>query len=349
MPKEVCVVGAGVAGLSTALALCQAGHRVQVIAGRMPHATASTVAAAYWAPYWVGHYPRRWATETLTFLQGLAAEQIGGTRLTRFEEWLTEAGAAELRQQLETAYWWRDLPGINFAWHTDVPPRSMTTSDGQVCTFTQRVVFETPVARMPDYLAWLHYRLESEHGVRLTQRWFDSVDQIFDQVGDDVTVVNCTGWAAKVLIRDDPETANMRLLAGHVARVSGVNRDTAVSLHRGEFAARPLYLVPRAGSQADMICGGTAIEVTETPDPRQEVTFGKPEICEEVWQRCLAFDPGLTKCTGKEYLVALRPTRSSVRVEQDPRRANLFHNYGHGGAGLTLSWGSAMAVCQALC
>jgi len=44
----------------------------------------------------------------------------------------------------------------------------------------------------------------------------------------------------------------------------------------------------------------------------------------------------------------LRPVRSTVRVEAErisPDRL-LVHNYGHGGAGITLSWGCATEVVR---
>lgn len=46
----------------------------------------------------------------------------------------------------------------------------------------------------------------------------------------------------------------------------------------------------------------------------------------------------------------LRPVRSAVRLEVErpaPQRL-LIHNYGHGGAGITLSWGCATEVVALL-
>ena len=48
---RVIVVGAGVVGLSCAVRLLEAGHRVDVLARDLPLETTSSVAAALWYPY----------------------------------------------------------------------------------------------------------------------------------------------------------------------------------------------------------------------------------------------------------------------------------------------------------
>jgi len=44
----------------------------------------------------------------------------------------------------------------------------------------------------------------------------------------------------------------------------------------------------------------------------------------------------------------LGPKRSSVRFEFDLKFSNIFHNYGHGGAGFTVAWGCAMELAEVL-
>jgi D-amino-acid oxidase len=48
--------------------------------------------------------------------------------------------------------------------------------------------------------------------------------------------------------------------------------------------------------------------------------------------------------------VGLRPCRPAVRLEAQPLPGGrvLWHNYGHGGAGVTLSWGCARELTAAL-
>ena len=57
------------------------------------------------------------------------------------------------------------------------------------------------------------------------------------------------------------------------------------------------------------------------------------------------------ECTGSsseadpllEHRVGARPTRATIRVEEEVGEDGtvVVHNYGHGGAGVTLSWGCA--------
>ena len=43
----------------------------------------------------------------------------------------------------------------------------------------------------------------------------------------------------------------------------------------------------------------------------------------------------------------LRPVRSKVRLEKEAFGTKwILHNYGHGGAGFTLSWGCAMEISK---
>ena len=47
----IVVVGCGVAGLSCAVRLAEAGHAVEIWAASLPPRTTSNVAAAFWYPY----------------------------------------------------------------------------------------------------------------------------------------------------------------------------------------------------------------------------------------------------------------------------------------------------------
>jgi D-amino-acid oxidase len=63
-------------------------------------------------------------------------------------------------------------------------------------------------------------------------------------------------------------------------------------------------------------------------------------------ERCAALVPAVAAAPVLEHVVGLRPTRPAVRVEAGvlPSGRPVVHDYGHGGAGVTLSYGCAEDV-----
>jgi D-amino-acid oxidase len=60
--------------------------------------------------------------------------------------------------------------------------------------------------------------------------------------------------------------------------------------------------------------------------------------------RCVEIEPRLAGPPILEHYVGIRPARDPVRVERvslDGCGAQVLHNYGHGNAGLSISWGCA--------
>lgn len=264
-------------------------------------------------------------------------------KLVEFREWLDEAGADELAAVIDDVYWWRGLPGIDYAWNKLDHPVIFNVPDRGVFQFTSEVKFTSVVVRMPDYLVYLNERAQQSGRFNIVSSWVDDLEGLLP-VYD--FVINCSGWGAKRLVANDPETSRMKLLAGHVVRVEASGLPFAISLHRGVFKNRPLYIVPRTGSIDDAICGGTAIEISEELDPRIPFNRNSIEECDEIYQWCCAFSPSIANGKRRENLVGLRPMRSSLRIEKDADHRNLFHCYGHGGSGLTLSWGSADRIVE---
>ena len=344
--QRVAVVGGGVIGLTIAVELSELGVSVDLFSPQPIEQTTSATAAAYWAPYWVGDYPESWAGQTLEVLQRLAQNGIQGVNRVPFEEWLTEEGFEELQQEMSdgqpgAAYWWRHLPGINFRIEPFKMAKRLTVPPHGEVVFTRRIRFDTVVARMSDYLKYLHDRACNGGRTRVLTRWVDDLHVLSNEYD---VIFNCTGWGAKALCPHDPLTEQMRLLAGMVCRVDNDSISTALLAYRSPFRETPLYIVPRAGSRSDVICGGTAIELQEMPDPKQPVGSPMPSEWGHIMDRCRLVAPSLLEADAQANLCGLRPVRASVRVESDPDHSSLIHCYGHGGAGLTLSWGSARAA-----
>src|SRR5215831_3312120 len=77
---DAVVVGAGVAGLTTAISLAEAGLRTRVVADAPPAATTSVAAGAIWGPVRCGPAARcyDWARTGLDVLTSLAGEPAAG-------------------------------------------------------------------------------------------------------------------------------------------------------------------------------------------------------------------------------------------------------------------------------
>jgi D-amino-acid oxidase len=308
--RRAVVIGAGVSGLTSALRLAEAGWRVRVWTADAPRRTISAVAAAIWYPYRVGPAGRvrSWGAASYREFLRLRGEDGAGVRLLPGLELL--GPGADLRQFPD---WAADIPDFSVATPSQLPPGRVGWS------------FSVPVIDTSVYLAWLEVRLAAR-GVRLEPR---RVAALEEGLAAAELVVNCTGLASRELVPD----AALRPVRGQVVRVEnpGLTRFWLDEHHPEGL----LYIVPRSG---DCILGGTAEEDEEdcTPDP---------DTAQGIVRRCAELEPALAGCRIFEHRVGLRPGRPTVRLEAEDRGGGrIIHNYGHGGAGVTLSWGCADAV-----
>jgi D-amino-acid oxidase len=340
---RIAIIGGGVIGLTVANVLGEAGHAVTIYSPQPICELTSNVAAAYWGPAWIGEYDHQLAIETLAKFQDLTnrGEVIGLSEIP-FEVWVTEEGSASLDCELNEKFWWRNLAGINFKRESNVEPWSLRMND-QVVRFVERLRFRTIVACMPDYLNWLHERAIAKCHAQIETTWIDDLNEL---ANDFDCVINCTGWGAKSLIKDDVETQQMKLLAGHVVIVDGPQIQQGMLFYGEPFRASPVYFVPRSGSTCDVLCGGTAIEVDEELDPRVAIRFQLSEQTDKLLQRAKLIRNDLSNAREFDRGVGIRPVRKSVRIEYDTNSSKIIHCYGHGGSGMTLSWGSAYRVAE---
>ena len=141
-----------------------------------------------------------------------------------------------------------------------------------------------------------------------------------------MTVVNCSGLAARALVGDDSVTP----VRGQVVLLEqvGLEEWTLASKNESELT----YVVPR---EKVVVVGGTAQEGAYEPRP-------DPAVAQQILARARAVVPELARATVVGHRVGLRPARPTVRLEAEQvDDGTVVHCYGHGGAGVTLSWGCA--------
>lgn len=229
---RVIVVGAGVVGLTSAVRLLEAGHRVDVVARELPLETTSAVAAALWYPYLALPQERvtAWAGRSYEVFRDLAEVPGSGVRMMT---------GTELLRDPQPDPWWRSaVPELDR--ETSLPPGY---ADGWT--------FESPVVDMPVHLRWLVGRVEELDGT-LTRMNLSALPD-----DEDVLVVNATGLGARHFASDDSVTP----VRGQVVVVEQVGLDRWVLDGSGLT-----YVVPRA---REIILGGTEVagEWSRTPDP----------------------------------------------------------------------------------
>lgn len=307
---RVIVVGAGVVGLSCAVRLAEAGYETAVLARDLPLETTSAVAAAIWYPY-----------------RALPQERVLAWARTTYDELCRVASSApdagvDVRPGLELLRepagdpWWR--PAVAELEHVAAVPTG----------YRHGWRFAAPVIDMPTYLPWLVDRLESLGG-SLTRAWLPALP-------DAPVVVNCSGLAARRLAAD----GSVSPVRGQVVRLTRPDGLDEWLLDQSD-ASRLVYVVPR---RHEVIVGGTAEEGDYDTAPRAQTA-------REILDRARAVVPALRGATVLGHRVGLRPARPAVRLETERYDAERYdgsravvHCYGHGGAGVTLSWGCADEV-----
>jgi D-amino-acid oxidase len=183
---------------------------------------------------------------------------------------------------------------------------------------------------MPVHLPWLLARV-ADLGGHVEPRTVGSLAELADEPQVDA-VVNCSGLAARELV-PDPDVHPVR---GRIVRVR--NPGLTLSVRDEQHPGGRAYVHPRTD---DCILGGT-LEAGEWD------TAVDPAAGAAIVERCCDLVPALRGATVLEQVVGLRPGRPTVRLGVDERDPRIVHNYGHGGAGITLSWGCAQEVRQLL-
>jgi D-amino-acid oxidase len=176
-----------------------------------------------------------------------------------------------------------------------------------------------PVVDMPAYLEYLQRRAGAA-GVAIEPGRVASLDAL-----DAPLVVNCTGIGARELV-PDPGVVPVR---GQIVIVE----NPGITEFFVEESDPPTYFFPQGDT---VVLGGTAQIGDDDTEP-------DPDVAKAIVERCARVDPRLGEARIVGHRVGLRPTRPTVRLERDGR---VIHNYGHGGAGVTLSWGCAREVTR---
>jgi len=312
---QVCVVGAGVVGLTTALKTLQQVQGVQVtlISEKFSPDLTSNVAAGIFL--WGPKSPDAatdlaWAQSSWDWFQDLKSLgrpwETGVSKLPvyLFSSHRQDQVERKIMEKLGTVY--RDCTEAEL---------SLAQPAGK---FKFGKYIHTVQIDTKPYLAYLLKQFLSAGG-RVVEGKVDSLDSLAEEY---TVVVNCAGLGARWLCQDKAVLP----LRGQVLRLSAPWIKTALY-------ADDVYVIP---GQKWVTVGGTR----QYNDWMTEVS---PHDSARIWSRAIEAFPNLAGAEVQEEVVGLRPHRYMPRVELEHLVGGgaVVHNYGHCGYGVLASPGTS--------
>jgi D-amino-acid oxidase len=254
---------------------------------------------------------------------------VGLAVLSELAELSELAGAADAGVRLVSGREVSEDPGERPEWADLVPGLRMCSAGELGPGFASGWHYTAPVITMPVYLDYLLARYAAAGGT-VCVREVASLSSL-----DAPVVVNCTGVGARALV-PDPLVVPVR---GQVVvvRNPGIEEFFVDHTMRGTHY---VYAFPHGDT---VLLGGTAEEGAWDLAPR-------PDVAARILRDCSARFPALRGAEIVAHRVGLRPVRPAVRLEPEDLGGGrvLWHNYGHGGAGVSLSWGCAREITSAV-
>jgi D-amino-acid oxidase len=368
---EICVIGGGISGLTTAIVLRLLGYRIQVAARDLIDRPVRS--GASWPPTFASLYPAASIIPRSVIIADLAWHLRTSMRFYAVLQFAATAGVRRQRHfelfeaPVDVPEYAAYLPAFAL-----VPPGPRQPPDGPRRRGARSVwgwTFECFFAEMPVYAQWLQQTLHALGGLVVPCGQLDRRDLM---AIDAPVLVNCTGYGSAALFDDEP---NLALTKGVLVHVQ-VDRSHPAGARPAPFSYnytpdRSIYATPSNGA-ADVywyprvdgwVLGGTRLIgrldrsgrwLGEEPAGRtveiDGVAVPEPivELNRELIQSATGVDIGPWPRSATIGYRCMRTADSGgVRLEGDAMGAKLIvHNYGHGGAGVALAWSCAVRVAQ---
>lgn len=309
----VIIAGCGVSGLTCGLRLLQDGYDVRIVADKMPPNITSNIAAAYWYPYKVSPKEKvlEWAGFSYSKFLELSGIEGTGVRFTQLIKFFDH--------KIEDPFW----SGVVRNFRREI-------TDIGIHEYIDGFTADIPVIETPVYMQYLIDEFRDLGGT--VEKLDCKLENLGELAHEERLIVNCTGLGSRELC-DDLRSYPIR---GQIVRTTNPGLKKILSDEEGPLGLS--YIVPRS---KDCVLGGTSEENDWNLSIDQKTA-------DEIVRKCTTMEPELKKARVIEHLVGLRPGRDEVCLEAEEISPDctVIHNYGHGGAGFTLSWGCAEDVVK---
>jgi D-amino-acid oxidase len=349
--SKVLVIGAGVVGLTAALQARAAGYEVVVSADRFAPDITSVVAGALWEwpPAVCGHHrdekslsrSKAWCMVSYRQFERLAENKHTGVYMRPAVFYFRQpidSNPIEYRKMCELRH---HVDGFRHD-----PALALEHGVNPAAGVCDAYSYLAPMVDTDTYMEWLLDEVKNAgcEIVRahvdgdLTEREHDILDTF-----EVDAIVNCTGLGSLELAGEDMYPLRGALIYAHN---DGRSTPVLTSAHCMAFdhtigGQNMVFIVPRGANR--LVLGG----LVEPGQWDTDLSLDTYPPLREMLARCQEFMPALIDVALFEkqtVRVGLRPARhGGVRLERQPG-TRIVHNTGHGGSGVTLSWGCAEEV-----
>ena len=352
---NILVIGAGVSGLTTAICLREVGFRVVIVADRFAPDLTSIVAGALWEwpPAVCGSHGAPRSLER--------SKNWCMTTYNKFKKIHAEFGSEETGLYLKDAYFYfKDVLE-----NRPTELRKMNELKDKVDGFERglQIVKETidlsfkggikdaykhmaPTTNTDVYMKWLLQQVKDIGCEIIQEKITVNVVQNEQELlrrFNAKAIVNCAGLGS-IATTGDTSMYPLRGALVRVKNLGGVVTDAHCISHEESSLNEQdiVYIVPRGDDL--VVLGGLTQQDQWDTDLSLEVP-----IIRQMYDGCLEFLQELRELPLDEkepVRTGLRPlTEENVCVER-VLNTHVFYNYGHGGSGVTLSWGCSQEIVQ---
>jgi D-amino-acid oxidase len=350
---DVLIIGAGVTGLTSALVLGRQGYRVTVVADRFaPHVTSIVAGALWeWPPAVCGYHhdqtsltrSKKWCAISYDLFAGLSRNPNTGVFMRRATFYFKRPVEDSPQHLVKMNELKEKVDGF-------IHDRAQITRNGinPAIGLADAYSHLAPMVDTDVYLRWLLDQARRAGCQIVRQRipgTLQEQERLLRKQFHVDAIVNCAGLGAKELANDamyplrgalirvrNDGRALPRLTAAHCVAYSEANQENGF-----------IFVVPRGRDM--LVLGGLA----EPNEWNLDIGLDSYEPVRKMYNRCVEFMPMLRNAKidqAEPVRVGLRPMRrDNVRLGQEPGTC-IIHNYGHGGSGVTLSWGCALEVAE---
>ncbi|CAI4226129.1 unnamed protein product [Auanema sp. JU1783] len=320
---RIALVGEGVIGLSTALAIqkLSPSARLTIYSADPFESTCSYGPAGLFRVDNIGHeVNRKYAKETHHWFSSLCRKFPGSLTGVKLLSGHIQSDDKKSLEMQELAN--KDLV-YNFRWLTDKEIKDQFENPAKYC-----VHFSAFGAEGQKYVPFLRDQLKD---VQIINKKVEDLDELGEQYD---VVVNCAGLQAGKLAGDDDNMFPIR----------GIVLEVKAPWHK-HFLYRDFdtFTIPKE----NVVALGSVKQ-----QGNFSMTATKDEI-EEIMERYCRLQPAMREAEIQKVWCHLRPARKGgIRLEKQTKTTKsgkeytVIHNYGHGGSGFTLGWGTALEAAK---